>query len=736
MKADELKRKLRIYSYIVILLMVVLCVRLMVIQLFDNERYQTQAKENRIRLISIKAPRGEIYASSGDILAANKLVYTLNLYFMDNEVDEGVLDRLVEALQEYYPEITREDIEEKIEIQKHRLYEPITIIRDIPWELVVKLEENRQELAGVLITVEPLRYYPGGDLAGHLLGYIHSISEEELAQSDGTYSINSLIGKSGIEKQYESVLRGKDGARRVEVDAAGRPIRELVTLEPEQGNNIYLSIDYELQQVLDKSMKKTLEELQKTYPKAKVGSAVVLNVRTGEVLAMTSMPALNPDDWKGNISTEKAAYYFPQGDYDPMNPGAALNRAIQASYPPGSTFKPVTGMAALESGSMNPIDHSVSCGGRYWLAPYIKCTGVHGQVNYYSAMAVSCNTYFQEMGRRAGNEMIVHIAEQFGLGQRTGVDLPHEISGLLPTSQWKKELNVMLIDRKYNKLRQELEEKYNRLLKEAASEEERAEIEKRKKNEKAQLEAQYQIDYNFETTWQPFDTYNMSIGQGYNDYTVMQLANYAATIANGGSLMEPHILKKIVSPSGKVLKEVKPKVRHRVDVDPRTLAETKRAMLAVTEPGGTAYFLFAHFPENIKVGAKTGTAQTGRRGDDPLKEFHGVFIAFAPFDNPEIAFAGVVEYGYSGGGSAGLVCRDVFEHYFGIKDHLAEDATGTQNQTNSNPSLNRGVNTPNENVLETPVETGTDIPNPEGTAIEQWNEEPLNGTAILNYNPL
>lgn len=294
----------------------------------------------------------------------------------------------------------------------------------------------------------------------------------------------------------------------------------------------------------------------------------------------------------------------------------------------------------------------------------------------------------------------------------------------------------MLIDRKYNKLRQELEEKYNRLLKEAASEEERAEIEKRKKNEKAQLEAQYQIDYNFETTWQPFDTYNMSIGQGYNDYTVMQLANYAATIANGGSLMEPHILKKIVSPSGKVLKEVKPKVRHRVDVDPRTLAETKRAMLAVTEPGGTAYFLFAHFPENIKVGAKTGTAQTGRRGDDPLKEFHGVFIAFAPFDNPEIAFAGVVEYGYSGGGSAGLVCRDVFEHYFGIKDHLAEDATGTQNQTNSNPSLNRGVNTPNENVLETPVETGTDIPNPEGTAIEQWNEEPLNGTAILNYNPL
>jgi penicillin-binding protein 2 len=155
----------------------------------------------------------------------------------------------------------------------------------------------------------------------------------------------------------------------------------------------------------------------------------------------------------------------------------------------------------------------------------------------------------------------------------------------------------------------------------------------------------------------------------------MQLANFVATVANGGSLMEPHILKKIVSPDGKTIKEVKPKVKHQADVAPRTIAETKRAMLAVTEPGGTAHYLFYHFPPEIQVAAKTGTAQTGRRGDDELKEFHGVFIAFAPFDNPEIAFAGVVEYGHSGGGSAGLVCRDVFEHYFGIKDHLAEEGT-------------------------------------------------------------
>jgi penicillin-binding protein 2 len=676
MKTDELNRRLKIYTYIVIVLMVALCLRLTVIQLFDNERYQAQAKENRLRLVAVKAPRGEIYANSGETLAANELVYTLNLSLVDNEMDEAVLNRLVKALWEYYPDITRDAIEEKIEGQKYRLFEPITLIRDIPWELVVKLEENRQELAGVSIMVEPLRYYPGGDLAGHLLGYIHSINEEEMAQAEDAYSINSLIGKSGIEKQYESVLRGKDGARRMEVDASGRPVQELLTQQSEPGNNIYLNIDYQLQQVLDQSMQRTLEELQKSQPKARVGSAVVLNVRTGQVLALTSIPALNPDDWKGNISNEKAAYYFPQGEvYDPMNPGAALNRAIQVSYAPGSTFKPITGMAALESGNMDPRDYSVSCGGAYWLAPYIKCTGVHGQRNYYSGMAISCNTYFQEMGRRAGHERIVHVAEQFGLGQKTRIDLPHEAKGLLPTTAWKKETNALLIDRKYDRLRQELEERYQKLLDNAATDKEHADIQNRQKNEKALLEAQYQIDYKFDTAWQSFDTYNMSIGQGYNDYTVVQLANYVATIANGGSLMEPYILKKVVSPDGKTIKEVKPTLRHRVDVASSTIAETKRAMLAVTEPGGTAHFLFYNFPPEIQVGAKTGTAETGRKGDDPKRDYFGTFIAFAPLENPEIAFAGIVEYGSSGSGSAGLVCRDVFEQYFGIKDHLAEAET-------------------------------------------------------------
>jgi len=353
-----------------------------------------------------------------------------------------------------------------------------------------------------------------------------------------------------------------------------------------------------------------------------------------------------------------------------MEPGAAMDRAIQVTYPPGSTFKPITGMAALESGTMNPLNDYVNCQGRYWIAPYIQCTGVHGNLNYYSGMAKSCNVYFQEMARRAGKEAMIQVAQDFGLGQRTGIDLPYEAQGLVPTPEWKRELNALLIDRKYDQLRKQLEEKYTQLLQESSPDQAR-ELEKKLQNEKAQLEAQYQIDYNFDTTWQPFDTFNMSIGQGANQYTVINLANYIATIANGGDLMRPHLVKQITSPDQQVIREIKPELIHRVSVSANTMAETRRAMLRVTQPGGTATFLFNGFPADIQVGAKTGTAQTNRVGDSIMNEFHGVFVAFAPVDNPQVAFAGVIEYGQHGSESAGLVAKDVFEQYFGIQDHYS-----------------------------------------------------------------
>ena len=697
MKPKTIKTRLKVYSYIVIALLAILCVRLAVVQLFHQQAYQTQAKENRIRLVAVKAPRGEIYARDGDILANNELVYTLSLSYLGLNGQDNVVDNLAKLLQSYYPEIDKSYIEEKINLQKYRLFEPLIIVRDIPWELVVEIEENRQTLPGVTITVEPLRAYPEATLAGHVLGYIHSISAKELANNEESkYSINSLIGKSGIEKQYEKELRGKDGARRVEVDANGRPVRELMTLEPSPGNDLYLTLDMELQKVLEKSMDQVLNQIQERYPKAKVGSAVVINVKTGEVLAMCSRPALNPDDWKGKLSNEKASYYYPPGNYDPMNPGAEINRALQEAYPPGSTFKPITGMAALDGGSVDPLS-LVNCGGAYWIKPNIKCTGVHGNVNYYAGMARSCNTYFQEMGRRAGKDNIIHVAREFGLGSKTGIDLPDESQGLLPTPQWKKEVNATILNNRYAATLKRMDEKYNALEQEAKGNQEQLEkLKRQKQQEKNQIDAEHDIDYRWNTNWQDYDTFNMSIGQGYNDYTVMQLANYVATIANGGYLMRPHIMKSVVSHEGKTLKTVKPEVIDEVDVSPATIAETRRAMLAVAQPGGTAHFLFAHFPAEFQVVAKTGTAETGRQGDNPKKDYHGVFIAFAPFADPEIAFAGVIEYGYSGGGSVGYVARDIFEHYFGIKDHLADEKALEDEEI---PSTNQSNE--NQDVVET-----------------------------------
>jgi len=673
MRQGDLNFRLKIYAGVVIGLLAVLCFKLVIVQLFYSDIYQTKAKENRIRLVSIKAPRGEIYDRNGDTLAANQLVYTLSLTNPEGNVQDQLVERLVNILQAKYPEVTTTFIKDKIALQKFRLFEPVIIMRDIPWDLVVKIEENRQSLPGVAITIEPFRVYPKETLAGHLLGYIHSINPEELAAASEQYNLNSLIGKSGIEKQYESELRGTDGARRVEVDAQGRPVGELVTLDPIPGNNLKLTIDTKLQTVMEKTMADNLARLQKSYPKAKVGSAVMMDVKTGEILSMASSPTMRPDDWKGNISSALATYYFPQGStYNPMDPGAALNRAIQVSYPPGSTFKPITGMAALETNSMNPLNDSVNCQGRYWIAPYIPCTGVHGNVNYYHGMATSCNVYFQEMGRRAGKEAIIKVAKDFGMGDRTGIDLPFESQGLVPTPAWKKEINALLIDRKYDSLRKQLEDKYSQLNSQANGADEVKTLEKKKKDEKARLEAQYQIDYNFDTAWQPFDTFNMSIGQGSNQYTVIEMVNYIAALANGGDLMRPHILKTVLSPDKKAIQEIKPEIIHRVSVSAQNMAETRRAMVQVTQPGGTAAFLFSDFPSNIQVGAKTGTAQTNRVGDNSLDEFHGVFVAFAPADNPTVAFAGVVEYGQHGSESAGWVAKAVFEQYFGLKDHYSE----------------------------------------------------------------
>ncbi|NLK51870.1 MAG: penicillin-binding protein 2 [Syntrophomonadaceae bacterium] len=666
------EQRLRFYWLIIIGIFVIMLVRLGMLQLVQAHAYRTQSEENRIRIIPIRAPRGEILDRNGVVLAKNKQVFSVTLTQGGGLSSQEVIDRLAQILGSVYTEITPEYIQEQIKRHKGRRYEPILIKRDIDMTMVTRLEESRRDLPGVSIEVEPVRDYPSNavsnqPLAGHLLGYVREISAEELVafnqevNEDEYYQPGDLIGKDGLEKTYQNQLRGRDGARQVEVNTYNRPVGEQVTISAVSGNSLVLTLDINLQQAMEKSMDEVLLSLQRQGKvKAKAGAAVVIDVKTGAILAMVSRPSLDPNHFIGTMSQEMADFYYRS------QPAAVINRVIAGTYPPGSTFKPITAMAALESQAVTAQQRLVNCTGAYWIKPYIRCTGYHGSVNLYTAMAKSCNTYFQEAGRLAGPERLVMVGQDFGLGMRTGIDIPGEAKGLLPSPQWKRDLNARLLGEQYEKRLSELEQKYQDQLAQAVDENTRNELLRNLERERKRQESLYDIDFNFATSWQPYDTFNMSIGQGNNNYTPLQLVNFTATLANGGNHYKPYLVDRIISPRGEIVQQFTPTLLNKVAVSPVTMAEVRKSMEGVTAPGGTAWSAFRDFPASIRVAAKTGTAQSGRQGDDKKKDNHAVFIAYAPADDPQIAFAGIIEYGGHGGSTTALVANAVFREYFGL----------------------------------------------------------------------
>lgn len=676
----QLEGLLRFFLIMVALIFLSLGIRLFYLQVMNKEVYQTKSEQNRIRLLVIEPRRGDILDTNEQVLATSKPVFTITMSHIEKEEQQKAIHKLAELLD--MPDLSAEAIQEMVNNHK-RKFEPVEIVK-IPWgkesvELISRLEENRDELPGVNIVEQPLRYYPNENLAGHILGFIGQIDEQELEQHGReVYALNDKIGKTGLERVYERYkepdtgvemgLRGKKGAQQVEVDARGRVIGELpLVIQPIPGNTLQLTMDGKLQKAMEESLDEVIAEIKKKFPKAGAAGAVAIDVKTGAILAIASKPDMNSNDFVDGSFAKKADYYNDKK----LLP--VYNRAIQGTYPPGSTFKPITAMAGLASGKVKVTDTSIYCDGRYWKPPYIKCWNAHGAVNFHKAIAVSCNTYFQHVGDQAGIKYIDQVAREFGLGEKTGLtDLLGESAGILPSPERKKELNEKWVLEKHEEKVAQIEAKYAKLTNQAESDKAKQRL-NREKNQTLRIEeSRYKIDYDFYVNWRPYETFNTSIGQGDNNYTILQLANYIATLANGGNRYKPYLVQKIISPAGKTLKAFEPQLEHKVTLDPEILAETRKGMLQVTQPGGTAYSLFKSFPPEIQVGAKTGTAQTGRAGDEKNKEFHGVFVAFAPYDNPQIAFAGLVEYGESGGGSAGLVAKAVFEEYFGITPR-AED---------------------------------------------------------------
>jgi len=673
----------------VVLLFLILTFNLWRLQIAKASYYAELAAGNVMKNVTTPSVRGEIVDSKGVVLVRSVPKFALTLDWIDlqdvNKDWKEVVAKLAAYIKPYWPyanqsvELITEDIFVMIRNQQWESYRPVVILEDVPPDLQAIIAEHSNELPGVSIEPAPVRVYTNNTMLGQVLGYVREISQTEIEQfnqqaeakgDDYRYTQGDLVGKMGVEKSYDVWLRGSHGIDRVGIDSNARPVERETIQEAQPGYTIKLTIDSELQKVVENKLDEVVRNIERVHPDAQAGAAVVIDVKTGKILAMASRPFMNPNELIGVISEETAQRYFSSED------AASFNRALTGLYPPGSTFKMITAMSALEAGVVSPEDafaDSLSS-----LGPgQVQSQGIaewggynFGRVNLYRGLAKSSNIYFQIIGRRVFDkepELIRKICHEFGLGVPTGIDIPGEGTGIAPSPEWKKEYFKPYYDKRREDQLKAIDQKYTGLLDGVSDQKEKDKLLKQKNNEIALVETDYKEKTEFYVNWRLFDSFNNSIGQGYNSYSLIQLANYVATIVNGGKHYKPYLVDQIINPAtGEVVKENKPEILNEVSVSKENLEIVKKAMSGVTSGEGTANWLFADVPQ-FSGGGKTGTAQIGSKGTAKGESYNGMFVAFAPYDDPQIAFAGVVEYGGHGGDTAGLVAKEAFIKYFGWK---------------------------------------------------------------------
>ena len=698
---DEKERKPYVHrlwgvSIVVVLVFSILSFNLWRLQITQGSYFAAKAQGNAMQLVKVPSTRGDIVDRNSKILVTSVPEFVLNLDWLDLQQSKysnwkDVVRRLAGFIKQDWPipnqsvDSITEDILVNIQNHQWERYRPVTILEHVPEKLQAIIAEHQEELPGVSVEAIPVRFYPQNILAGQLLGYVREIGEKEIAQFNQNadalkagfeYAQGDLIGKDGVERSYDFWLRGVEGVQQVEVDNSARPVSKKVVNPPETGKTVQLTIDADLQKVVEDSLDERIADIQKTNPKAHSGAAVVIDVNTGKILAMASRPAMDPNELIGNISQSASDKYFTNKDA----PAASLNRGLSGTYPPGSVFKMVTGMAALKLNLTTPyeqIDDRMSSLGDQWSQSqgFPEWGGNYfGLVNLSKGLAKSSDIYFEVMGRRvfdSNPEAIKQIANEFGLGVESGIDLPGEAKGIAPSAEWKK----AYFGPKYVKERDQklaaIESDYASKLANAPDAKAKQKLQTAKNSEIDQANLKYKQDVSEFVDWKVYDSYNNSIGQGDNTYTPLQLANYTATLVNGGKHFRPYVVDKLLDPiTGDSVQENQPKVLNTVSVSPDILDSTKEGMRAVVSGSGTnagtAQFIFADLPD-FSGGAKTGTAQTGNVGTALENVYNGMFVAFAPYDHPQIAFAGVVEYGSHGGETAGYVAKAAFMKYFGWK---------------------------------------------------------------------
>jgi len=602
---ERIQVRLTAFGIFALIVFSVLLGRLWFLQVLTGRELTALAEGNRIRSVPIRAPRGIIYDRNGEILVDNRPGLSVSLVPSVVEQNEGLVKRLSSVL-----EMSPKDIEKKLREKAADPLKPRVIKEDVDEKTVVYLKEHQADFPGVKIQVEATRDYPSQGLAAHVVGYVGEISEDELKEKEyQNCSLGDIIGKTGVEREYELFLRGETGLQKLEVNASGDPLKILSSKDPVPGHNLVLTIDKDIQQETEKALAQAISLAHKQkYPNAQAGAAVVMNPKTGEIIAMASYPSYEPSLFVGGISSKDWERLTAKESNYPLN-----NRAITCSYPPGSTFKVVTGIAGLVE-NIIPGNAHFRCAGKWtgmggkW-AKYCWRRSGHGSVNFNSAVIQSCDVFFYEIGYKfykTGQEKLQEWARKFGLGSLTKIDLSFEAAGRVPDKAWKKEWN--------------------------------------KNNPEFQ-------------TWMPGDTVNLAIGQGDLLVTPLQLANVYAVIANGGTLFRPHVAKTLLTSDGKVSHEFGPEQVRDVGVDEGTIKTLQRDLELVCRQG-TAEGAFSGFSE--PVAGKTGTAQV--RGKDDF----AWFACYAPVDDPQYVVVIMVEQGGHGGSTAAPAARQILSKIFDI----------------------------------------------------------------------
>ena len=595
---EDRNRITRLHTLLVVCLVLfaVLLGRMVYLQLWRGDYYAKQSDGNRLRQSRILAPRGIIYDSEGKELVNNLPGYAVVLQKQSSYKPE-TLQRLSNLLQ-----MPVEEINAKIKASEN-FYEPIMLKNNLDQQMVTKIEEQRRYMPEVMLSVQPIRNYPYHELAVHALGYVGEVSSYEIEQGlFKNITQGSLVGKAGLEKTYDKYLRGEDGAFMEEVDVAGNVVKHYDSVQPIPGKNLKLTIDYELQKELEAFTDKHLAFLRSSgiAPGARAAAVVAIDPRNGAVRAMVSRPGYDPNWFVHGISSKNWNSINNDPNY-PMN-----NKVITGEYPPGSTFKIVTGSAAFELKKVG-LNEPIFDGGFHPMVPTMGNAGgeVLGWLTFIKALAMSDNVYFYELGYRVGIDNIEKYAHIFGFGERTGIDLEGESKGLVASKKVKREI--------------------------------------------------------WDEDWRLGDTFNAAIGQGFNLTTPIQLSVMLSIVANGGTKYQPYLVDSIINSDGSLFEKPKRAEGKHIDVSQQTIDYIRMGMSATTQEGGTASY-FAGLPKPIA--GKTGTAENSHGRD------HGLFVAYGPVDDPELVVVCIVEQGGFGSVAAGPIVYKAFEEFFQERGYM------------------------------------------------------------------